>query len=209
MRSEGSGEMDECEGRQVGDENDGDINDGPGDNPQPISTTPHRAPRTSANAKIIVRIDLDTLLRGFPIDGETCDIAGLGPIARSVVLDMIESGDPFLTAVATKGETVIGVAHLGRHPTARQMTALQWLYPTCAVEGCTASSHLEADHRVDWADSHVTLVELMDRLCTHHHDLKSKSGWALVEGSGKRAFVSPGDPRHPRYAVKRAPPRAA
>ena len=180
-----------------------------GDDQDKAITAPRRTPRTSANAKVIVRIDLDTLLRGYPIDGETCEIAGLGPIARSAVVDMIDSGDPFLTAVATKAETVVGVAHLGRHPTARQMTALQWLYPTCAVEGCTASTHLEADHRVDWADSHVTLVDLMDRLCTHHHDVKSQSGWALVEGTGKRAFVSPGDPRHPRYSVKRAPPKAA
>lgn len=28
-----------------------------------------------------------------------------------------------------------GVAHLGRRPTAHQQSALEWLYPTCAVEG--------------------------------------------------------------------------
>ena len=36
---------------------------------------------------------------------------------------------------------------------------------------------------------------------------KSLDGWALVEGRGKRAFVPPDDPRHPRHA--NAPPRAA
>jgi hypothetical protein len=30
--------------------------------------------------------------------------------------------------------------------------------------------------------------------------LKSNQGWALVEGSGKRDFVPPGDPRHPHQA---------
>jgi hypothetical protein len=30
-----------------------------------------------------------------------------------------------------------------------------------------------------------------------HHALKTHEGWSLVEGRGKRAFVPPGDPRHP------------
>jgi hypothetical protein len=29
--------------------------------------------------------------------------------------------------------------------------------------------------------------------------LKTTKGWALAEGSGKRDFVPPGDPRHPRF----------
>ena len=33
--------------------------------------------------------------------------------------------------------------------------------------------------------------------------LKSHQGWRLVEGTGRRAFVSPDDPRHPR---NRPPP---
>ena len=34
-------------------------------------------------------------------------------------------------------------------------------------------------------------------MCDHDHDLKTYKGWALVEGTGIRAFVPPGDPRHP------------
>ncbi|MFN2502792.1 MAG: hypothetical protein ABR540_00890 [Acidimicrobiales bacterium] len=89
------------------------------------------------------------------------------------------------------GRRVVGVAHLGRRPTASQQTALEWLYPTCAVEGCSAGTWLENDHRVDWATSHVTVLDLLDRLCRHHHDLKSLDGWALVHGRGKRPFVHP------------------
>ena len=36
-----------------------------------------------------------------------------------------------------------------------------------------------------------------DRLCRHHHGLKTHQGWALVPGRGKRPFVPPDDPRHP------------
>jgi len=43
------------------------------------------------------------------------------------------------------------------------------------------------------------MLELLDRLCRYHHRLKTTKGWALVEGSGKRDFVPPEDPRHPRY----------
>ncbi|MGI8808249.1 MAG: hypothetical protein ACR2KK_10475, partial [Acidimicrobiales bacterium] len=107
------------------------------------------------------------------------------------------TGDPFLAAVVTRGEQVLGVAHLGRRPTASQQTALEWLYPTCAVEGCSSLTWLENDHRVDWASSHITVLDLLDRLCSHHHDLKSLDGWKLVAGHGKRAFVPPDDPRHP------------
>src|SRR5215210_8632832 len=67
------------------------------------------------------------------------------------------TGDPFLAASVTDGEAVVGVAHLGRRANARQQTALEWLYPSCAAEGCTAVACLENDHRVDWAASHTTV----------------------------------------------------
>ncbi|HEX2274440.1 MAG TPA: hypothetical protein VHG90_11265, partial [Acidimicrobiales bacterium] len=157
--------------------------------------------------RVLARVDLGALLRGYPLEGETCEIAGFGPVAVSAVRDLLDTGDPFLGAVVTDGEAVVGVAHLGRRPRAVQETALEWLYPACAAEGCTATARLEIDHRVDWAASHLTVFDLLDRLCPHHHDLKTLDGWALVEGRGKRAFVPPHDPRHPRGAHD--PPRAA
>ena len=56
-------------------------------------------------------------------------MAGFGPVAVSAVRDLLDSGDPFLGAVVTKGEGVVGVAHLGRRPIAYQQTALEWLSP--------------------------------------------------------------------------------
>ena len=92
------------------------------------------------------------------------------------------------------------MAHLGRRPTARQQTALEWLSPECSALGCATVSSLETDHRVDWARSRLTVLDLLDRLCTHHHDLKTRENWALVTGRGKRDFVPPDDPRHPQNA---------
>ena len=137
--------------------------------------------------------------------GEVCELVGFGPVAASAIRDLIDTADPFLAAVVTRGEQVVGVAHLGRRATAAQQTALEWLYPKCAVEGCSSGAFLENDHSVDWAATHLTVLDLMDRLCSHHHDLKTIDNWALVEGCGKRAFVPPDDPRHPQHA----PPDAA
>jgi hypothetical protein len=155
----------------------------------------------TGRTKLIARFDLSALLRGYPVTGETCEIVGFGPVAVSAIRDLIDSGDPFLTAVATDGKQVLAVAHLGRRPTAFQQTALEWMYPDCAAEGCSALAFLENDHRDDWAKTHMTILDVLDRLCGHHHDLKTRENWSLVEGRGKRAFVNPDDPRHPRHAT--------
>lgn len=170
-------------------------------------TSADARPRRPTAAKVIARVDLAALLRGRPVEGEVCELAGFGPVAVSAIRDLLDTGDPFLAPVATKGEQVVGVAHLGRRANAHQQTALEWLYPTCAVEGCGTVARLETDHRVDWARSHTTVFDLLDRLCRHHHDLKTLDGWRLVDGHGKRPFVPPDDPRHPTRA--NAPPRAA
>jgi hypothetical protein len=164
-------------------------------------------PKASGRVKILARVDLPALLRGYAVGDEACELAGYGPVAVSAIRDLMDTADPFLAAVVTKGKDVVGVAHLGRRPTAHQHSALEWLHPTCGVEGCTSLTFLETDHRQDWAKTHTTVFELLDRLCRHHHDLKTKENWGLVEGRGKRAFVPPDDPRHPRNA--HPPPVAA
>jgi hypothetical protein len=151
-------------------------------------------------AKIIVRIDWDALVRGYPTRGETSEIAGIGPVPVEVVRDLMTTGDPFLAAVVTKGTNVCTVAHLGRSPIAVQRTALEWLNPRCRAEGCDRTIGLEVDHRIDWADTRLTLLDWLEWMCRHHHHLKTNEGWRLVPGSGIRPFVPPDDPRHPKRA---------
>ncbi len=162
--------------------------------------------KSSGQAKVIFRIDWAAWLRGWPEGGEAMDLVGYGPVAASAIDDAIEAGG-LVAAVITKGEQLSGVAHLGRAPTAKQQTALEWLYPSCAAAGCNAVARLERDHRIDWAETHITMLEWLDRLCSHHHDLKTRKNWMLEHGRGKRAFVGPDDPRHPANA--NAPPTAA
>lgn len=151
-------------------------------------------------ARIIIRVDLDTLLRGAPRDGETCEIAGYGPIAVSAIKSLAANQNTFIASVLTHHKQIIGVYHYRRQPSSHQKTALDFLYPTCAVKGCSVAAGLQTDHREDWARTHYTLFDLLDRLCYHHHRLKTTQNWALVNGTGKRDFVPPADPRHPRHA---------
>ncbi len=87
---------------------------------------------------------------------------------------MIATGDPVLKAIVTNGKKVVGVVHMRRRPNAYQKSALDWLFPTCAAKGCaTRACFLETDHREDWAHTHITVLELLDRLCRYHHRLKT------------------------------------
>ncbi|MGI8684026.1 MAG: hypothetical protein ACR2MO_02810, partial [Acidimicrobiales bacterium] len=164
----------------------------------PASGSPPGRVRSPVPTRIVVRVDWPALARGLVAGDEVCEITGIGPVPVSVVRAMMATGDAFLAAVVTKGVDVVSVAHLGRRATVYQSTALDWTSPTCVVLGCDAVARLETDHRVDWADTHMTWLEWLERLCECHHDKKTYDGWALVAGTGKRAMVPPGDPRHPR-----------
>jgi len=151
--------------------------------------------------RVMVRVDLDTLLRGAPCSGELCEIVGFGAISVSTIEDLLANGNTFVVGVLTRAKEVVGIYHHGRHPNAHQKSALDFVYPTCAVSGCVSRAGLQSDHRKEWSKTHYTVLDLLDRLCPHHHRLKTHQGWALVEGSGKRDLVGPSDPRHPRHAA--------
>ena len=158
-----------------------------------------------ANAKVIVRIDWPALLRGRTVEGETCEIAGVGPVPVSVVRELCE--DAFVAVVLTNGTNICSVTHLGRRHTALQVTALQWRDPECARLGCANTVRLENDHRDDWAHTHTTRVDQSDRLCHHDHKLKTEQGWMLETGTGKRRLLPPDHPDHPllKTALARLP----
>ena len=146
--------------------------------------------------KVNIRVDLPALLRGVPLEGELCEIDGFGPVPVSVIEGILAQGG-IVAALLTNGKKVLSVYHHRRRPNAHQKTALDFIYPTCAVKGCNARSGLQSDHREDWARTHFTALDLLDQLCPHHHRLKTEKNWALVEGHGKRRFVPPDDSMHP------------
>ncbi len=153
--------------------------------------------KSSPRFMTLIRADLEALRRGWVEGDEVCEIAGLGPIPVATARDLL--GDAVLKLVITKGVDVINVTHLGRSATAAQQAALWWQSPTCTAEECTRTRRLENDHEIGWAETRRTRVDELDPLCTHEHSLKTNHGWALVAGTGRRPFVPPDDPRHPKY----------
>ena len=159
-----------------------------------------------ADAKIIVRVDLPALLRGRAVDGETCEIAGLGPIPVSIVKEWMD--DAFLAAVVTKGTEITKVVHLGRRFTSEQRTALQWRDPVCARKGCYNRLGLEYDHFEDWALTRTTRVEPGGG-SARPATASRRCGWTVSEpdADGQCTFTPPptGIRRHRRT---RPPARA-
>jgi hypothetical protein len=172
---------------------------------RPVGPVP---PRRWSNPRYLalLRIDAAALRRGRVDGGELCEIAGIGPVPVSVARDLL--GEAIVKLVITNGVDVANVTHLGRGPTTAQKIALMWANPTCTVEGCHRR-RIEYDHRQPWAQTRHTRLDELDPLCEFHHDLKTRLGWALVPGTGKRPFVPPDDPRHPRHQPPRAGPAAS
>ena len=154
------------------------------------------SPRARTRFRAVIRVDWDALLRGWVEEGETCEIAGLGPVPVARARELL--GDAVLHLVVTRGVGVANVTYLGRGPSAAQRIALLWQMPTCSRLGWNRNARIQVDHRRPYAADRVTELANLDPLCEHR--LKTNEGWALVAGTGKRLFVPPDHPDHPRHA---------
>jgi hypothetical protein len=163
---------------------------------QPLTRSPAASPQPNPRYLALLRVDIGALRRGAVASGELCEISGVGPVPVSVARELL--GEAVLKLVITHGVDVANVTHLGRGPTTAQKIALLWASPGCTVEGCWRT-RIEYDHRQPWNRTRRTRLDELDPLCEFHHDLKTRHGWALVPGHGKRAMVPPDDPRHPRH----------
>ena len=143
----------------------------------------------------LLHASVEALTRGRIEGEETCEIVGVGPVPVRVARELL--GDAIPKLVITKGVDVVNVTHLGRGATAAQRVALLWTSPKCANAACS-SMFVQIDHREPWANTRHTRSDELDHLCPHDHHLKTHDGWSLVTGTGRRAFVGPDDPRHPR-----------
>ena len=156
--------------------------------------------KPSAKYLGLIRADLEAFWRGHVEGDELCEITGVGPVPVARAKELLT--EAVLNVVITKGTDVLNVTNLHRRANAAQRAALLWESPQCRVEGCSRM-RTEIDHRTDWVITKTTRLDNLDPLCDHHHDLKTNDGWSLIEGVGRRAFVPPDDPRHPR---NRPPP---
>ena len=163
---------------------------GPPPSGPPALTAPARRPTVRPDTRLILRVDASALRRGHTVAGETCDIAGLGPISVADLRALLP--DAAIDLVVTNGVDVFNVTHLSRRANARQQVVLDLLNIGCTREGCNATQHLQVDHRIDWHKIKVTELVNLDWLCPHCHRLKTHDGWQLEPGTGKRPMRPPG-----------------
>jgi hypothetical protein len=139
-----------------------------------------------------VMIDHEALVRGHTLDGETCEIPGVGPVSVEWVRELL--GAAFVTAVVKKGKDISTVAHFGRHIPAELRTAMIVSGRECSIEGCSGREYLELDHcEIDHAKDGPTAWFNLAWLCSIHHTRKTQ-GWTLGPPdpkTGKRRLDPP------------------
>lgn len=174
--------------------------DNPGDYECPAERLPERAKNQAVrpDRKVIAFIDVEALNRGAVHDGETCEIAGVGPVSVSAIRSMLS--DSALAVVIRDGVDVLNVTHLGRRVTAHQRTALEARGYRCEIEGCGSTHHLDIDHVTGWTLTHDTRLDDLAWLCGRDHDRKTVEGLWLTGPPGRRRFVKPRDNAHPDQA---------
>jgi HNH endonuclease len=126
---------------------------------------------------LVVRVDLDALLRGDVEDGENCEIDNQGPIPVAMARDL--ASDSFLRLVFHRSGDIRAVSHLGRTINRRLRTALAHRDRCCVVPNCGVPYGLEIDHVVPFATGGPTELGNLALLCHHHHYLKTYEGWML------------------------------
>jgi len=160
----------------------------PEDPDRPEPPAKHR--RARPDYKILMRIDLEALVRGSVAPGEECSIDGTGHVPVSVVQHYLDLAQ--LRLVVTRGTDVASVFSFSRTIRADLRTALEARDRACVVPGCTSTFHLEIDHIHPLAKGGPTALSNLCRLCRFHHGLKTSSGYRIEGGPGRWRWVAPG-----------------
>lgn len=122
---------------------------------------------------INVVADAAAVSRGDTLDGERCEIPGVGPVSAQWVRSQF--GEAGLNLILTKGKDVANVTHIGRHIPAETMTALLVGIRRCSHPGCTKTGYLERDHIIEISRGGLTNLENLQWLCPEHHRHKTRT----------------------------------
>lgn len=151
---------------------------------------PAGAATTGRAPRMLIRVDLAALQRGYAGDDEVCDIPGIGAIPVATARRLLP--DSLLSVLVSDGVDIRTVVSVRRHVPAAVDLALRWRDPCCVVPGCDRSTHLERDHwQVDFADSGPTSLDNLCRMCRPHHRDKTLRGAVLSGGPGRWRWKPP------------------
>jgi hypothetical protein len=153
-------------------------------------------------AHVQVRVGLESLRRGSIVEGEICEIPGVGPVSVQHARDLL--GDALLDVIITDGVDVSTVVRPRRNIPTPLATAVMERDQYCVVPGCGKRLGLEKDHwqrpvKDDGEASYDNLV----RLCKHHHYLRTHQGWVLSGGPGNWGFEPPDQPKAQRIPARK------
>ncbi|HEY4375732.1 MAG TPA: DUF222 domain-containing protein [Acidimicrobiales bacterium] len=164
--------------------------------------TPRARRSLGSQVKVIYNVTYEAIVRGHALEGETCELVGVGPVPVTAVKAAMN--DAFIAGVLTKGVDIAAVAHLGRKATALQQTAMEFRNPACDVLGCDNHVGVQIDHDTGWAKTHQTKLDDLNKLCPYHHWLKTRFDYKLEPGTGKRHLLPPANPPPPNAYTRRA-----
>jgi hypothetical protein len=149
-----------------------------------------KASGTRGPATVIVRVDHAALVRGETDVGDTCEIAGVGPVPVAVARKLAD--DAILRVLVHDTTDILAVSHPGRTIPARLRTAVEEMFPECCIEGCHVDRHLEIDHNLPVSDGGPTAIPNLTRVCHFHHDQKHARDLRIV-GDGTRRHLARAD----------------
>jgi hypothetical protein len=139
-----------------------------GDAAPPPSPEQERTPRLLRNQYVHLVVPAELLTIDSDDPGPTITIPGVGPVSREKAHGLLP--EAFWTIVITKGIDVLNVTHLGRSPTATQLTALLIRDGArCRVSRCGRPVH-EHHHDPPWTQTHHTRLDELIGVCGDHHD---------------------------------------
>jgi hypothetical protein len=153
---------------------------------------------------IDVRLSLSATAgaRGHVIEGERCELAGIGPIPVTTARKLL--ADASVTTMLTDAaDAITHVTSPSRTIPAKLRRWLEETYPTCGRSGCDRTEGLIIDHVVDYADVlrdgvlPPTTEANTWHLCEWCHALKHHHGWRIIGTPGHWDLIPPDEPDEP------------
>jgi hypothetical protein len=108
----------------------------------------------------------------------TCHVDGVGPIeaetARRLACD-----SPLLGSIVAEHGNVLALGRTRRLVSRALRRALMIRDSMCRFPGCHQTRHLQAHHRVSWADGGMTDLDNLILLCQWHHTAVHEGGMTI------------------------------
>jgi hypothetical protein len=148
---------------------------------------------TADQGVLNLNADIATLAKMSESSG---DLAGYGPVIADIVRQIAEHqqhSEWRWTLIDPDTGLPVDGGITRRRPTTGQRRHVQSMYRTCIHPGCRMPAiDCDIDHRIPWAESHVTRTEDLGPLCRHHHVIRHRHGWTYQPLAGSDfQFTSP------------------